>query len=70
MKINTIEYPKCPHCGLLVNNMNVIPASLLFDRFGTEMNCPKCKLSFGIESKVTLVFETYKLDKVDEVKKD
>lgn len=63
MKFDKSSYPKCPECGILINNMSLIPASLFFERFGCSMKCPKCKVMFEIESKIELSFSTHKIEK-------
>ena len=67
MKINKLNWPKCPHCGLLINDMTKLPASLLLENFGTEMECPKCDNSFEIESRIELTFITYKREEDESI---
>lgn len=62
MKANKIDYPKCPYCGLLINDLRKIPASLLFERMGIEMDCPKCEKKFDIECRVEISFKTIRIE--------
>jgi len=62
MKINKIEWPKCPECDLTINSYRILPASLFMENQPCfeDIICPSCKKEFHIKSRVDISFETFK----------
>ncbi len=69
MKVNKINWAKCPNCQVLINGYRFYPGHLLMENASnlySEMECPKCKKSFDIACKVEVTFLTEKIEDKNE----
>ena len=59
MTPNRITWPKCPSCGLIINDPRLLPASQFIHRTGMwdDIKCPKCKADLEINLRITYEWE-------------
>lgn len=60
IEFNKVIYPKCPHCKILINDLDFIPLGRLGRQFAKEVVCPnnKCKQMFYLTVRLELLCET------------
>jgi predicted RNA-binding Zn-ribbon protein involved in translation (DUF1610 family) len=57
MIFSKIEYPKCPKCGVVINDLSCMPYGVMTTRHGVKFTCPKCGESLYLFSKIELTIE-------------
>lgn len=61
-----MNWPTCPYCGIVINNADCIPWSvMLYRKFFQLAHCPSCKKAYYLQAKKTITFETMKLEEDD-----
>lgn len=60
MKVNKVEWGKCPHCKVTLNGYQFYPADILMNGgydFFSQYECANCKEKILVNCKVTLEFK-------------
>lgn len=68
-KINSVEYPTCPHCGTLLNDLSLIPLSTVWFGHAARVVCPgafgkeRCGKTIAVAPTISVSFKAYKIEK-------
>lgn len=71
MKVNTIEWAKCPKCDTLINGYEFYPVSALFNHhnYYERSECPKCKAELFVNARVEIKFDAVVDDPMEKAAK-
>lgn len=64
MKVNKVNWAKCPECKVLLNGYQFYPANVLMSGSGgyVRFNCAKCKKELLLKCKVEVTFDCEKVE--------
>lgn len=64
MNFTTIEYPKCPYCLIVINDISIFSLQHLRSNHYDKANCPSCNKDFFLAVRIYLNSDAIKVEEI------